>query len=164
MSMHSPHGLRPTALALLVAGGLGVSSAAFAQTAPPPAEPPPAYNQPPPGYQQPPPGYQNQPPPGYQQPPPGYQNQPPPGYQQPPAAYSPPPGYAPPPPPPQNVHDGFYLRLHIGGAYAHMSANDAYGTAFLGGGASFGLAIGATIAPNLIIFGNLFGVGLADPD
>jgi hypothetical protein len=158
MSMHSPNGLPRTALALLVAGGLGVSSAAFAQNAPPPQEPPPAYNQPPPGYQQ-------QPPPGYQQqPPPGYQQQPPPGYQPPPAAYAPPPGYAPPQPPPQNLHDGFYLRLHIGAGYGHMSANDSYGTAFMGGGASFGVAIGGTVAPNLVIFGNLFGIALADPD
>jgi hypothetical protein len=152
MSMHSPHGFRRTALALLVAGGFGVSSAALAQTAPPPQEAPPAYNQPPPGYEQ--------------EPPPGYQQQPPPGYQQPPAAYAPPPGYAPPPPPPQNLHDGFYLRLHIGGGYAHMGGTDASGTevAFVGGGGTFGVAFGGTVLPNLIIFGNLFGTTLSDPD
>ena len=151
--MHSLPGLRRTALALLFAGALGISSAAFAQTAPPPQEPPPAYNQPPPGYQQ-------------QQPPPGYQQQPPPGYAPPPAAYAPPPGYAPPPPPPQNVHDGFYLRLHLGAGYAHMGGTDAYGSelAFVGAGGSFGIALGGTIMPNLIIFGNLFGVTLTDPD
>jgi hypothetical protein len=144
-----------TASALLaVTGVLSVSAAAVAQTQPPPQD----YNQPPPGYQQPPPDYQQQ----QQQPPPGYQQQ-----QPPPAAYAPPPGYAPAyAPPPPNVHDGFYLRLHLGGGYAHMGGTDAAGDelAFVGGGGSFGLAVGATIAPNLIIFGNLFGMALSDPD
>jgi hypothetical protein len=152
MSMHSSHGFRRTGLALVVASLFGVSSAALAQTAPPPQEPPPAYNQPPPGYQQ--------------QPPPGYQQQPPPGYAPPPAAYAPPPGYAPPPPPPQNLHDVFYLRLHLGGGFAHMGGTDAAGDelAFVGGGPSFGVALGGAVMPNLIIFGNLFGIGISDPD
>jgi hypothetical protein len=155
-------GSRRTAFTLLAAAGVfSISSAALAQNAPPPD-----YSQPPPGYQQqPPPGYQ-QPPPGYQQqPPPGYQQQPPPaGYQQPPAAYAPPPGYAAPPAPPTPQHTGFYLRIHIGPGYGKMSATDGYGTAFSGGGLSFGLAFGGSVAPNFIIFGNLFGMGLSDPD
>jgi len=164
MRMYSPNGFRFTALALIVAGGLAVSSVASAQTSPPPPqEPPPAYNQPPPGYQQqPPPGYEQQPP--AQQPPPAY-NQPPPGYQQPPAAYAPPPGYGAPPPPPQNLHDGFYLRLHLGGGYGHIGASiGGVDQAFVGSGGSFGVAIGGAVAPNFIIFGNLFGIVLSDPD
>jgi hypothetical protein len=155
-------GSRRTALTLIAAvGALSISSAALAQTAPPPQD-----------YQQPPPGYQQQPPPGYQQqqPPPGYQQQqPPPGYQQgqpPPAAYAPPPGYAPAYAPPAPQHSGFYMRLHLGGGYAHMGGTDANGDeqAFVGGGGSFGIALGGTIAPNLVIFGNLFGMFLSDPD
>jgi hypothetical protein len=138
-------------LALLASGIGSGSSIAMAQTAPPPQD----YQQPPPGYQAPPPGYQQQPPPGYQQPPP------------PPQAYAPPPGYAPAyAAAPDHVHDGFYLRLHIGGGYAHMGGTDANGdeVAFVGAGGSFGVALGGTVAPNFIIFGNLFGVSLSDPD
>src|SRR5215467_8259321 len=124
-------GTRRTAFTLLAAAGVfSISSAALAQNAPPPD-----YNQPPPGYQAPPPGYQQQQPPP---PPAGYQQPPPAGYQQPPAAYAPPPGYGAPPAPPPPQHQGFYLRIHLGGGYGHMSASDSYGTAFSGGGVSFG--------------------------
>lgn len=158
--MQSSRALHRTALALLASGIGSGSSIAMAQTAPPPQD----YQQPPPGYQAPPPGYQQAPPPGYQQqpPPPGYQ-QPPPGGYPPPQAYAPPPGYAPQYAPPQHAHDGFYLRLHIGGGYAEMGSGGGYDITFKGAGASFGLALGGTIAPNLIIFGNLFGMGISDP-
>jgi len=149
-------GSRRTAFMLLATAGVfSISSAALAQNAPPPDN-----SQPPPGYQAPPPGYQQQQPP----PPAGYQQQPPPGYQQPPAAYAPPPGYGAPAAPPPPQHTGFYLRIHIGGGYGSMSASDAYQTGFSGAGASFGIALGGSIAPNFAIFGNLFGMALSDPD
>ena len=157
-------GPRHIRVLLLTVGMFGVASGAMAQTAPPPQDP---QQAPPPGYQAPPPGYQQQPPPDYQQPPPGYQQQQPPPAYQPPSAYAPPPGgypaYA---PPPQNVHDGFFLRLHIGGGYAHMGGTDGFNDelAFVGGGGSFGLALGGTVLPNLVLFGNLFGMSLSDPD
>ncbi len=162
--MHTLQGFRRTASMFLAAGVLGIAATAAAQTAPPQqAAPPPGYNQPPPAdNQQPPPGYQQQPPPGYyQQPPPGYQQQPPPGYYQ---QQPPPVAYAPPPPP--EGHKGFFLRLHAGGGYAHMGGTDSTGNeiAYVGGGGTFGVAAGGTVAPNFVIFGNLFGMFLSDPD
>jgi hypothetical protein len=125
--------------------------------APPSGEsPPPAYA-PPPGYA-PPPAYG--PPPRYA--PPGYG---PPGYPPPPRAYPPgsyyPPGYGAPPPPPEHLHDGFYLRLHLGAGYTHLSGADGFGSTVTasGGSGSFGLAIGGAVAPNFIVFGTIFGVG-----
>jgi hypothetical protein len=149
--------------------------------APPPAYAPPPGNAPPPAYA-PPPGYAppsgygppqgNAPPPsgyapppsGYAPPPPGY-GPPPPGYAPPPRGYATgsyyPPGYA--AAPPEHLHDGFYLRLHLGAGYAHLSGTDGFGNTVTaaGGGASFGVAIGGAIAPNLIVFGTLFGVGFS---
>ena len=151
--MHTLQRFRRTASMLLTTGVLGIAATATAQTAPPDqAAPPPGYNQPPPAdQQQPPPGY-------YQQPPPGYQQQPPPGYYPPPVAYA--------PPPPQQTHKGLFLRLHAGGGYGHMGGTDSFGDeyAFVGAGGTFGVALGGTIAPNFVIFGNLFGMFLSDPD
>jgi hypothetical protein len=119
---------------------------------PPPAYPPPAY---PPGY--PPPAY---PPPGpYYYPPPAPYYYPQPGYYQ-PAGY-PPPGY---PPlaavrrPVQHLHDGFYLRLQLGYSFlTSVSANVAgVETSYSGNGVGMGMAIGAAIVPNLIVFGTGF--------
>ena len=105
------------------------------------------------------------PPPGYA---PGYG---PPGYPPPPRGYAPgnyyPPGYTPvgagPPP---NLHDGFYLRLHLGGGGTHVSGSDAFGDSvkISGGSVSFGIALGGAVTPNLIVFGNLFLSGLGMPD
>jgi hypothetical protein len=157
--MHTLQRFRRTASMLLATGALGIAATATAQTAPPEqAAPPPGYNQPPPGYNQPPPADNQQPPPGYyQQPPPGYQQQPPPGYYPPPVAYA--------PPPPQ-THKGFFLRLHAGAGYGHMGGTDSFGdeVAFVGGGGTFGIAAGGTVAPNFVIFGNLFGMFLSDPN
>jgi len=160
-----------TVQALFAAGVLGVAAAAHAQTAPPPEEappgydqPPPGYQPPPPGYQPPPPGYQQQPPPGYQQPPPGYY--PPPGYQLPPG-YAPPPGYArTPAPPPPNLHDGFYLRMHIGGGTGHAGGTTSLGDKLelTSGTLSLGLALGGAVTPNLIIYGSFFIVGMPEPE
>src|SRR4029077_12781604 len=108
---------------------------------------------------------------------PGYQDPnaaPPAGYAPPPAAYTPPPAYAPPPgypptayaaPLPPNVHDGFYLRLHLGGGFTSLSASQL-GTdvTISGGSGSFGVAAGGVVSPNLIIYGSLFGSTMSDPD
>jgi hypothetical protein len=159
--------------ALTVAfAGVMASTPARAQTTPPPATqqpaapppdgtPAPADGQMPPGYA-PPPGYaqpqQGAPPPGYGYPPPaGYQQ---PGYGQP--GY-PPPGYYPPPvayAAPMHLHDGFYLRLHLGGSYLHLGTDAG---SMSGPGGSFGVAVGGSIAPNLIIYGTIFGASVTDP-
>jgi len=133
---------------------------------PAPAPPPPTY--PPQGYAPPPAGYP--PSPGYAPPPPGYAP-PPPAYP-PPGSYPPPPGYGPPgyPPstyafPPPNAHDGFYLRLHLGGGFTSVSRTDSSGSKLTisGGSASFGAALGGVIAPNLIVFGSLFVSAASNP-
>jgi hypothetical protein len=163
---------------ILAAGLLLVSAAAVPQTAPPPADPnapppgdpnaPPAAYPPPANTGYPPPGNTGYPPPNAGYPPPGNTGYPPPGQY--PPGYSPPPGYAPPgymnPPPPPPQHEGFYLRLHLGGGFGRMGGTDSYGDelAFSGGGYSFGIALGGAVMPNLIVFGNLFGMGLIDPD
>jgi hypothetical protein len=127
--------------------------------APPPGSPPPGY--PPPGY--PPPGYA--PPPGY--PPSGYA--PAPGY--PPPGYAPAPGYgAPGYAPPQHVagsheHDGFYLRLHIGPGYTHMSANSTGNDIVISGtSGAFGLAMGGAVTGNLILFGTFTFASISNPN
>lgn len=137
--------------------------------APPPAQgypPPPAEGYPPPaaqGYPPPPAGYSQ---PGYA-PPAGYPAQP--AYQQP--GYGPPPqGYPPPPPyaqvraPGAETHDGFYLRLHLGLGYTRM-ATSAEGSKFKisGSSSSFGLALGGSITPNLVIYGALSFASISDP-
>jgi hypothetical protein len=140
---------------------------------PPTGYAPPTTGQPPPppsdapGYAPPPAGYAPPtPPPGYA---PGYGS---PAYPPPPRGYPSegyyPPGYVPPGArlPPENLHDGFYLRLHLGGGFTHVSGGDAFGDPLTaqGGSVSFGIALGAAITPNFIVFGNLFYAGIAAPD
>ncbi|MFL5307720.1 MAG: hypothetical protein ACJ8F1_21050 [Polyangia bacterium] len=125
------------------------------------APPPPADYGTPPGYNpQAAPGYPPPPPPAY--PPPAY---PPPPYG-PRSAYPPPPGYGGYPPPyavgsPGNIHDGFFLRLHLGGGFTDIKGN---GLEISGGSVSLGVALGGALAENLILFGNFF-LSVADtPD
>ncbi len=123
--------------------------------APAPAQPgaQPAQGYPPPGYGYPPPGY-GYPPPGYGYPPPGY-GYPPPGggYEQPPA---------PPPPGPDltiHRHDGFYLRLAIGGTYVWDSVridDRSMKFSMRGGGLSMEVAVGGTPAPGVVVGGGLY--------
>ena len=130
--------------------------------APPPAQPPPPAGQPP-GYAQQPQG----PPPGYGQPyggqPYGQQQ----GYGEPP-----PPQYQPGPPPGHETHDGFYLRLAIGGGRMSTSfetgdsvllGGEAEGTAS-GGGLSLDIAFGGTVAPGFVIGGGVFGDSFFSPE
>jgi len=149
--------------------GAPPAQAAPEQAAPPPAPPPPADYGTPPGYDaQAAPGYP--PPPAYSAP-----SYPPPPYG-PPPSYGPGPGYPPPPPgygqpgnypapynlgSPGNVHDGFFLRLHLGGGFTDVKGN---GVEISGGSVSLGVALGGALAENLILFGNFF-LSVADtPD
>ncbi len=128
----------------------GPPAAGEVPSAPPAGAPPPAGEMPP-AYA-PPPGYQpsQSAPPGYGSPPPGY-GSPPPGY-----GYPPPAVYAPPP----NIHDGLYLRAHLGVGYLQLSTD---GMSLSGPGISFGFALGGAIAPNLIIYGTGFGSTAPNP-
>jgi hypothetical protein len=138
--------------------------AAQPQAYPPAQQPPPGYAPPPAqGYPPPPAGYAQ---PGYAPPPAGYPPQP--GYQQP--GYPPPQGYPPPPPyaqvraPGAETHDGFYLRLQLGGGYTRMSASAGGISQKISGGAvGFDLALGGSVTPNLVIFGALLASSISDP-
>lgn len=155
------------------------------QTAAPEQGGPPSYP-PPPGYSV--PGGQPGAPQGYPVPPADYgQGQPPTGYGAPPAPYVPPQagygapgyqqpgppppyGYPPPPPPPASAadgHDGFFLRLHLGGGFTRISTSGGNTTpnqSFSGGSVSLGVAVGGAVAPNLVLYGTFFGTVLSNPD
>lgn len=131
----------------------------------------PGYGQPgQPGYGQ--PGYP--PPPGYGQP--GYP--PPPGYGQPGYGYGQPGyyGYAPPPPPPAPPppvekgiyrHDGFYLRMGVGGGALNLTVKpeEANTDSFeiTGGAVAFDFGMGGTPVDGLVFGGRLVGMSGSDP-
>ena len=61
-------------------------------------------------------------------------------------------------------HDGFYMRLLMGGGY--LSTKEKFGgnTYTLSGGAvAFSAAFGGAVAPNLIIYGELGGMSVNEP-
>jgi hypothetical protein len=98
---------------------------------------------------------------------------PPPGYV-PPPSYAPPSPYGPPgyrmwpplaeePPPPE--HDGFYLRLALGGGYGRVSMTAAgEQRTMVGSSLASSLAVGGAIAPNLILYGGFVDTSLLSPD
>jgi hypothetical protein len=54
-------------------------------------------------------------------------------------------------------HEGVYVRLFGGVGYTHMSTTaGGYDYALKGTGGSFGVAVGYTVAPNLVVYGELF--------
>lgn len=52
-------------------------------------------------------------------------------------------------------HRGFYLRMHLGPAYFHGSSGDA-DTTIKGPGATLGVAVGAALAENFMLYGEFF--------
>ena len=69
------------------------------------------------------------------------------------------------PPPGYHEHDGFFLSLSTGPAYA--SVDDKWGSTELrysGFGASFDFRIGGAIGQNLILSGDLMGWSLSEPE
>jgi hypothetical protein len=80
---------------------------------------------------------------------------PPPGYGAP--AYGPPaPGYGPAyEPPGTHTHDGFYLRMFLGFGYTNMELEDQ-DVSVGGTGGAFGIALGAAVSENLIVFAEIF--------
>jgi hypothetical protein len=76
----------------------------------------------------------------------------------------------PPPPPPvertYHVHDGFYLRLSLGGAWSSTSqgfANGASGDTLSGGGGAFDVMVGGTPVRGLVIGGALLANSILEP-
>jgi hypothetical protein len=164
-----------------VDGTDGARAGASGDVQPTPAPAAPA-DTPPPGYVPPPPGYYVPPPPVYPPPPAVYG--PPPVYVQP--IYGPPgyprirvyaaPGSAQPGTAPPVVamplrslpytHDGFYLRMGVGGGVTSASRNDgaAGKVTLLSGGASISIAAGWSVARDLALFGTLFVSGMDAPE
>lgn len=60
-------------------------------------------------------------------------------------------------------HDGFYLRLQLGGGYtrADVAGEDF---ALKGGGVGINAEIGGAVVPNFIIYAKLFGTSAPNPD
>jgi len=100
---------------------------------------------------------QEAPQPGYV-PQPSYAPQPEPAQSYPPQAYAAPPmaGY--------HEHDGLYLRLLLGVGYLHGSARYLGSSESVHGvGGTFGLAVGGSVNPSLVIYGELLGTSVSDP-
>lgn len=94
----------------------------------------------------------------------------------------PPPAYAaplnPPPPTPSyplayvqarapgaRNHDGFYLRMQMGGGYTSMSTSvNGTGRSIAGGSTAFDIALGGALNPHVIIYGTLISSTARDPD
>jgi hypothetical protein len=61
-------------------------------------------------------------------------------------------------------HDGFYLRLVMGAGYLNTTMSVSGDSATLSGFAgSFAAAVGGSIAPNLIIYGEISGMSVNEP-
>lgn len=59
-------------------------------------------------------------------------------------------------------HDGFYLRIGLGGGYLGSKVEPSEGTLHAsGGGAAFEFALGGTVAEGLVIGGGLYTAGVA---
>jgi hypothetical protein len=53
-------------------------------------------------------------------------------------------------------HDGFYLRFMLGPSAVAASANDAAETKVSGTGGALGIALGYSISPNVVLYGEVF--------
>jgi hypothetical protein len=97
-----------------------------------------------------------------------------------PAAAAAQPGQPPPPPPGSSPsygygaygmtvpgvreHDGFFLRMGLGAGYLRSSTEVMdQDVAVKGPAVNFQLALGGNLAPGLILYGEIFGNGIADP-
>jgi len=60
-----------------------------------------------------------------------------------------------------NEHEGFYLRLHLGGGGVSMTTPNASAS---GAGAAFGISIGGAVAPNVILYAAGFDDVAIDPN
>ncbi len=64
-----------------------------------------------------------------------------------------------------HLHDGFYMRVTAG--FGYMTASESYAGAtdtYSGVGFTWAAAFGGVVAPNLIIYGELFGMTVPDPN
>ncbi len=62
------------------------------------------------------------------------------------------------------THDGFYLRLNMGGGYTSMSTEVSGAKLKVSGsGGGIGVALGGVVAGNLVVFGELFDNIVSNP-
>ncbi|MDC0707175.1 hypothetical protein POL68_01715 [Stigmatella sp. ncwal1] len=61
------------------------------------------------------------------------------------------------------THDGFFLRLQLGGGYTHADATSTDLT-LKGGAVGLNAEIGGALTRNLILYGKLFGTSVPGPD
>ena len=65
-----------------------------------------------------------------------------------------------------HAHDGFFLRLDLGGGYLEQSSptNTTLGDMKVSGGAgSFGVSVGGAVGENLILAGHLYSNAISNP-
>jgi hypothetical protein len=83
----------------------------------------------------------------------------------PPRYYSPQPRYAAPAPYYAHTHDGLFVRLTLGAGYLSASESDGQATlAYSGLGLTASGALGGTIAPNLVLFGEMMGTSVVNAE
>jgi hypothetical protein len=64
-----------------------------------------------------------------------------------------------------HTHDGFFLQLHGGfGALGSSASLGGNSVDVSGGGSFFGIALGGSVTPNLVIAADLWGASVAGPD
>jgi len=65
-------------------------------------------------------------------------------------------------PPGYRQHDGFYFNARLGFGYMSLGSDSA--GRFTGLAGNLGVSLGAALTPNLVLFGELGGVALSNPD
>jgi hypothetical protein len=64
-----------------------------------------------------------------------------------------------------HTHDGFFMRLNVGAGY--LRASETYGgltDRYAGMGVTFCAAFGGALTPNLVIYGEMLGTSVPDPE
>ena len=64
-----------------------------------------------------------------------------------------------------HTHDGFFMRFNVGPGFLH--ASETWGgvtDTYSGMGVTFGAAFGGAVAPNLLIYGEVLGTSVIEPD
>jgi hypothetical protein len=63
------------------------------------------------------------------------------------------------------THDGFFLRLQLGGGFTTMSASAGSSSISVsGGGAAFGASFGGAVAPNVVLYGAVMDSLATNPE
>ncbi len=69
------------------------------------------------------------------------------------------------PAPGAQTHDGFYLRLQLGGGYTRLSSSmNGTDRSSAGNSTAFAIALGGALTPHVILYGTLLDSTIRDPD